>query len=104
MSNFSVIVPSPIKGTMLTSSTVPAHATTGPDPDPALWVAGTAYLVNDRVTYLATNSIYVRVVAGTTAGTPAVLASISSQLTRRRLEVANRRTSAGLLSAGTGRR
>ena len=72
MSNFSVIVPSPINGAMLTSSTVPAHATTGPDPDPALWSAGTAYVVNDRATYLATNSIYVRVVAGTTAGTPNV--------------------------------
>lgn len=72
MSELSIIVPSPISVGMLTSSTVPAQATTGPDPDPALWAAATAYAVGVRVTYLATNSIYQRVVAGTTAGTPNV--------------------------------
>ena len=70
MSAFSVVVPSPIAANTLTSSTVHAHAQTGPDSDPPLWAAGTNYAANARVTLLATNSIYQRVIAGTTAPAP----------------------------------
>lgn len=59
------ITPTAITDAKLVSSSLP-------ETDHPAWAAGTAYTVGARVVYAATHSIYQRVVAGTTPGTPDV--------------------------------
>lgn len=58
-----IITPITITDAKLVSSSLP-------ETDYPAWAAGTAYTVGARVGYAATHSVYQRLVAGTTPGTP----------------------------------
>ncbi|MGE0329688.1 MAG: hypothetical protein AB7P37_03235 [Ramlibacter sp.] len=68
-SDFRILRPVTVTGSVLTSSSVTEPATVT-DADPAVWNPATAYVLDDLVHYVATHAIYRRRIDGTTATAP----------------------------------